>query len=180
MIHYDHIAKTMSAYLERHPGEADRLAPIGSALAESDDITFRGTFPGHLTSSAIVVDPARRALHLRHNVLGKWLGPGGHLEPGDLSLVDAAVREAVEEAGIPADQLVLVDDIPADIGVYAIPANAARYEPAHLHFDFRFLLTVADGTAVTLQTAEVGAFAWLPLAELDPPHLPDRVVQLLG
>ncbi|MEU7823038.1 NUDIX hydrolase [Catellatospora sp. NPDC049133] len=179
MIDHGHIAKTLAAYLARHPGEADRLAPIGAALAGAGDVTSRSTFTGHLTCSAIVVNPDGLVLHIRHRVLGKWLGPGGHLEARDTSLVDAAVREVEEETGIADDLLTLADDIPADIGVYLIPANPGRGEPQHNHFDLRFLFTVPAGVEVRLQAEEVDDCAWLPLIGLEPAHLPARVAAML-
>jgi len=180
MIHTDQVAKTIAAYLERHPDEADRLAPIGAALAEPGDVTSRKTAPGHVTCSAIVVNPDRRVLHIRHNALNRWLGPGGHLEPADVSLAEAAAREVAEEAGIPAERLTLVDDIPADIDVHPIPANPAKGEGDHYHFDMRFVFTVVADTTVRLQAEEVNDYAWLPLGDLEPAHLADRVTQLLN
>lgn len=35
-----------------------------------------------------------------HRALASWLPPGGHLAPGDVSLVDAARRELAEETGV--------------------------------------------------------------------------------
>jgi 8-oxo-dGTP pyrophosphatase MutT (NUDIX family) len=180
MIHADQVAKTVTAYLERHPDEADRLAPIDTALRRRGDITSRKTMPGHVTCSAIVVNPERRVLHVRHNTLDKWLGPGGHLESGDVSLVDAAAREVEEETGIPTQELVLADDIPADIDVHPIPANPAKNEGDHYHYDMRFVFTVGAGVEVRLQAEEVSDHAWLSVSDLEPSHLPARVAALLG
>ena len=177
MIHIDQIAKAITAYLEREPGDADRLAPLVAALGEPTDITSRETFTGHVTCSAIVLDPDRRVLHIRHNALNRWLCPGGHLEPGDTSLAEAARREAVEETGIPAGELYLVDDVPVDIDVHPIPASAAKGEPEHQHFDLRFVFTTDGDAQVALQAEEVHDFAWLPFGEF---HLRDRVGSLLA
>jgi 8-oxo-dGTP pyrophosphatase MutT (NUDIX family) len=181
VIDADLIGKTVTAYLERHPGEAGRLAPITTALAEpTSDLTSRKTLPGHVTCSAIVVNPDRRVLHIRHNVLNRWLGPGGHLERADLSLAGAAAREVEEEAGIAAGKLALVDDVPADIDVHLIPANPAKNEPEHYHYDMRFVFTVPADAAVRLQAEEVNDHAWLPIADLEPGHLVSRVSSLVS
>lgn len=56
---------------------------------------------GHLTASALVVDPTReRVLLTLHKKIRMWLQMGGHCEPEDTSLADAALREATEESGI--------------------------------------------------------------------------------
>lgn len=55
----------------------------------------------HVTASAIVVSDAgdKVALHL-HKRLNMWLQPGGHIDAGETP-ADAALREAVEETGLP-------------------------------------------------------------------------------
>lgn len=53
----------------------------------------------HVTASAIVTSEQGVALHL-HKRLELWLQPGGHIEPGEAPW-QAALREAVEETGLP-------------------------------------------------------------------------------
>jgi 8-oxo-dGTP pyrophosphatase MutT (NUDIX family) len=180
MIHIDEIDKTVEAYLRRYPAEADRLAPLTTALGGRDDVTSRKTFTGHVTTSAIVVDDVLRVLHIRHNSLDTWLRPGGHLEPEDISLVGGALREVVEETGISANSLTLADEVPIDIDVHPIPANPAKDEPDHQHFDIRYVFVVAGDQTVTLQAEEVHDFAWLPMAELHPERLRSRVIRVLS
>ena len=55
----------------------------------------------HFTGSAVVVDEAgARTLLVHHAKSGAWFQPGGHIEPGDASLAEAALREAREETGL--------------------------------------------------------------------------------
>ena len=90
----------------------------------------------HVTASAIVVNDAgtKVALHL-HKRLGMWLQPGGHIDVGE-SPVDAALREAHEETGLPARHqreggvLFHVDVHPGPKG--------------HTHHDVRYLLRSAE------------------------------------
>src|SRR4051812_13856407 len=57
---------------------------------------------GHITASAVVMDAdAERTLLIYHRKLSRWLQPGGHVEPSDVSLAEAALREATEETAIP-------------------------------------------------------------------------------
>lgn len=50
---------------------------------------------------ATFVVHAGSVLLLLHRKLGMWLPPGGHIEPGELP-DEAALREVLEEAGLPA------------------------------------------------------------------------------
>lgn len=126
MIHTDEISTTIHEYLRRCRDETVRLAPVAEALARPGGLTSRKTFSGHVTCSAIVLDPAGRVLHIRHNALRRWLRPGGHLEDSDASLIEAARREVAEETGIPAGGLTPLDHLPVDVDVHLIPANPPR------------------------------------------------------
>ncbi|WP_431888985.1 NUDIX hydrolase [Nocardiopsis alba] len=163
------IRYVLSKYLERHPDEVDDMALLLHALDEGHDITSRKEFrTGHVTAGAAVVDPQGRVLMIRHKTLDRWLLPGGHLEPEDQSLLGASLRELEEETGIPWQQVVSPpahDVIPADIDIHKIPANPAKDEPEHHHFDFRYAHWVED-TDVRLQLDEVTDFAWRPLSDL--------------
>ncbi len=67
------------------PGpEQDRILAL---LEGHEDALLRTCRPGHLTGSALVVDPDdRRILLLFHAKLQRWLQPGGHADgDGDLA-----------------------------------------------------------------------------------------------
>lgn len=175
MISAEQVRAAVTAYLDCHPDEAHRLAPLTAALARPGDLTSRKTFTGHVTCSALVYEPAGRVLHIRHNALNLWLRPGGHLEPDDATLTGTALREVTGETGIPADALTLVDEVPIDIDVHPIPANPAKGEPDHQHFDLRYAFTTTTAPNVALQAEEVHDFVWLPVAEIEPAWLAERI-----
>lgn len=135
----------------RHLLEAELASEVQRAtrdriLAFCDthpDALYRSCVDGHLTGSALVVDPgAERSLLIHHVKLDRWLQPGGHAD-GDGNLGSVAWREATEETGLVGLALVA----PAiDVDIHAIPARGD--EPEHLHLDLRFLVLVGeDATA---------------------------------
>jgi ADP-ribose pyrophosphatase YjhB (NUDIX family) len=94
---------------------------------------FRRNDPdGHVTASAFLL--------VFHRKLDRWLQPGGHVEPDDASVFETAVREAREESW-PSFEL--------SWPPFAQRTPAANsHEPAHVHYDVRFLLTTEDAGAL--------------------------------
>ncbi|MFF5846424.1 NUDIX domain-containing protein [Streptomyces massasporeus] len=176
------IRKTVEAYLDRHPGERDALVGLLAGLDRPVDVTARTTLPGHVTCSAVVIDRQGRVLHIRHRATGGlMLTPGGHIEPEDRTLLVAALREVSEEAGIAPGALCLTRQMlssPIDIDVHDIGVNPAKGEPAHQHYDFRFVFYLADNDppTITLQDEEVSGAQWLPMSEVTSPTLRTKLV----
>ncbi|MEV7970958.1 NUDIX domain-containing protein [Sphaerisporangium sp. NPDC088356] len=156
-----HIRETLTGYLAAHPDEAAALTPVLDLLDDGADIATRKEFRGHVTAGVILTNDRGRILHVHHRALDTWLLPGGHLEEVDETLLGAALRELSEETGIPAEAVIPMGDGPLHVDAHPIPANDAKGEPEHRHFDFRFLFrTTTDIT--DLQTEEVIAAAWRP------------------
>lgn len=173
----DHIRTTIANYLEQHPEDKRELAVVLGLIDDGDDLTSRKTLPGHVTAGAILLDADGRILHILHNATQKWLLPGGHLEPSDNTLLQAAGRELAEETGIPPHVVTPHGDVPLHVDAHPIDANPAKDEPAHQHFDFRFLFrTTADIGG--LQTEEVSDAAWRELDEITDPRLRSRIAAL--
>ncbi|WP_030230350.1 NUDIX hydrolase [Streptomyces sp. NRRL S-350] len=171
------IRRTVEAYLGRHPGERDALAELLAALDRPVDATARTALPGHVTCSAVVIDRQGRVLHIRHRATGGlMLAPGGHIEPSDRTLLAAALREVAEEAGIPPGALCLTRQLlgsPIDIDVHDIDASPSKGEPAHRHYDVRyvFYLVGEELPTIALQDEEVSGAQWLPQPEVTSPTL---------
>ncbi|MGA5469951.1 NUDIX hydrolase [Streptomyces arboris] len=173
-----HIRTTVTAYLDQHPDDKREINIIQGLLDDGDDLTSRKSLPGHVTAGAILVGRDGRVLHILHNATGKWLLPGGHIEPSDDTLLQAAGRELAEETGIPPNVVTPHSEIPLHIDVHPIDANPTKDEPDHQHFDFRFLFrTTAD--IGELQTEEVTDAVWLTVDSLTDHQLSRRVAHAL-
>ncbi|MGP4088646.1 NUDIX hydrolase [Streptomyces sp. KR55] len=173
-----HIRSTLDDYLGAHPDEKSPLASLAELLDAGAELTSRKEFRGHVTAGAILADPDGRILHIRHLALQRRLLPGGHLEADDDTLLSAAQRELTEETGIPASVVTPAGHRPIHIDAHSIPANPAKEEPEHRHFDFRFLFrTSAD--VVELRTEEVTAAAWRDADTIADVALRDRVLRAL-
>jgi 8-oxo-dGTP pyrophosphatase MutT (NUDIX family) len=174
------VSHTLSRYLACHPTEHRRLAPLVSCLADGAEVTSRSTVPGHVTCGAGVINQAGKVLMIRHKALDRWLLPGGHIDPTDPGLPDAARRELAEETGIGWQQATSApgfDRIPLDIDLHLVPANPAKGEPSHWHADFRYVFLVSD-PAVVLRLEEVSDYAWLPPSSLQTARLAAKVGRL--
>jgi len=90
--------------------------------------------PVHVTASAIVVGARGTVLHL-HKRLGRWMQPGGHIDPGETP-PEAASREATEELGLSVAH-------PLD-GPRLLHLDVHEAAFGHTHLDLRYLLIAAD------------------------------------
>jgi 8-oxo-dGTP pyrophosphatase MutT (NUDIX family) len=153
----------LNAYADRTPDAAQAiLAREITAFVEAHpDCLLRSCAPGHLTGSAWIVDRVRsRTLLTHHRKLGKWLQLGGHAD-GDADLAEVALREAREESGL--TRLALVSMGLFDVDIHEIPARAG--EPAHLHYDLRFMIE-ADPDEPFVVSPESKALAWIAIDEM--------------
>jgi 8-oxo-dGTP pyrophosphatase MutT (NUDIX family) len=134
--------------------EADRCAMVRFAHELADPLS-RNEPKAHFTASAFVVDEGCQLTCLvQHVKLNRLLQPGGHVEPFDLSLEAAALREAREETGLDVE-LHPTAPRPFDVDIHEIPERPG--EPAHFHLDVRYLV-VGRGEPCA------GA-AWYPIGE---------------
>ena len=160
------LAVSLAEHARVHPERAPVVKRMLDLLGAPAAFSRQSLDPGHFTASAFVVCPeGRRLLLIHHAKLGRWLQPGGHIEPSDASLLAAAQREATEETGILG--LEPVSAAVFDVDLHLIPATSK--EGAHAHFDVRYAFRAhTDRLAAS---AEVRAARWLEfarVAELNP------------
>jgi 8-oxo-dGTP pyrophosphatase MutT (NUDIX family) len=120
-----------------------RAAYLGFLEEHSDGVSRRQR-RGHLTASALIVDPLAGAVLLTlHPLVGRWLQTGGHCEASDLDLTAAALREAVEEGGV-AD--LIIDAVPLQLDRHRVACKDADGGLTMLnHLDVQFLVMAPSG-----------------------------------
>ena len=125
----------------------------------------------HFTVAVFVVYEQRVLLHY-HRKLGKWLPPGGHIEPNELP-DDAAVREVLEETGIRA-RLVGAHGLPVDDPRQLVLPAGIQLEhiyPGHEHIDLVYFARPepSDLRAAEIdpRLAESDQVGWYAAAQLE-------------
>ena len=124
--------------LKSYEDQTDLRQAYLDHLATHPDGMWKSCHAGHVTASALVIDPEHgRVLLTLHKKLRMWLQMGGHCEPEDTSLEEAALREATEESGITG--LTLLPGGPVRLDRHPIPA------PCHCHYDVQYAVLAPPG-----------------------------------
>jgi 8-oxo-dGTP pyrophosphatase MutT (NUDIX family) len=124
--------------LKSYEDQTDLRQTYLDHLAAHPDGMWKSCHAGHVTASALVIDPEHgRVLLTLHKKLRMWLQMGGHCEPEDTSLKAAALREATEESGITG--LTLLPGGPGRLDLHPIPA------PCHFHYDVQYAVVAPPG-----------------------------------
>jgi 8-oxo-dGTP pyrophosphatase MutT (NUDIX family) len=106
------------------------------------------------------VNPSRsKVFLLRHGKHNQWFQPGGHAD-SQADILQVALRETMEESGLPPESIILLDDRIFDVDVHTIPASEKF--PVHQHFDIRFLVEIDDSLFVP-GSHESHEVMWVPL-----------------
>ncbi|HSX10850.1 MAG TPA: NUDIX domain-containing protein [Chlamydiales bacterium] len=131
------------------------------------------------TATVYIFHQNKVLLH-RHAKLGKWLPPGGHIEPNETP-PEAARREVREETGLEIQfieqenlQVAHPNAVSFERPFFCLLENVPAYKdkPMHQHMDFIYLATS------TTSTVRDG-FQWFSYEELPHSELLPDVEQLL-
>lgn len=118
---------------------------------------------------AVFVIHEGRVLLLKHPKLGRWLPPGGHIEPNELP-DDAAVREVLEETGVEIRLLGgrgVAVETPRQL-VLPVGLQLEDIKPGVQHIDLVYFARPLDGRhAVDPNVGGPVGAAWFGPAELE-------------
>lgn len=173
----DDLLQTVRASIAgRDPVDGREAASRARALAELDQLRSpfdRHADAVHVTGSGVLLGPDG-VLLLRHRLLGIWVQPGGHLEPGETPW-DAARRETAEETGLE----VRLADAGVPPPLLHLDVHGAAH--GHTHLDLRYRLTVVGDATPRPPAGESQEVAWYRPAdalELADPGLRGLLVAL--
>ncbi|WP_369364539.1 NUDIX hydrolase [Streptomyces sp. CG4] len=161
---YDDAVLVLKAYEDQEELRQSYL----DHLAAHPDGMWKACHTGHVTASGLVIDPERdRVLLTLHRKLRMWLQMGGHCEPGDATLAQAALREATEESGIAG--LTLLSGGPVRLD--------RHHTPCAWHLDVQYAAVAPDGAveAISDESLDLRWFAYDEVADVAD----ESVVRLL-
>ncbi len=159
-----------------HDPSARRPHGPGDAWVDGPQGRFWGT---HGAAGLLVVHAGSGALlQLRatwSHFGGTWGLPGGARKPEE-SAVEAAIREADEEAGVPPEQVHVLESVVHDVGYWSYTTVLARV-------DERFEPVIGDAESAALEWVGLDDVAARPLhpgLAASWPALRDRLRELDG
>lgn len=161
-MHRERLLSLLENYRTPFNTEAGYVARTRRFVHQHQNCFDRQFWPGHVTGSAWVVNPDRnKVLLLHHRKHDQWFQPGGHAD-GDADILRVAMRETMEETGLAANEIILINDEIFDVDIHTIPSSERG--PEHLHYDIRFLVEIDDTIPVPGNT-ESHQVLWLALEE---------------
>lgn len=167
------LTELFKQYQQRYPLEVAPIKALEFVRSQPECLNRNCYEDGHLTASAWVVNPTHdRCLLVHHRKIGKWLQLGGHVEHCR-DLLAEAMREVKEESGLASSPLTV--DI-FDMDVHEVPVY--REEPAHFHYDIRFLL-IADECQTIPATSESSDVRWIYIEDVVNFTLEESVLRMV-
>ncbi|AZQ37275.1 NUDIX domain-containing protein [Streptomyces cyaneochromogenes] len=154
--------------LKGYEGQDELRQAYLEHLEAHPDGMWKACGDGHITASALVIDPSDgRVLLTLHKKLRMWLQMGGHCEPADETLAAAALREGTEESGI--------------AGLTLLPGGPVRLDRHHTpcawHLDVQYAALAPAGSleAISDESLDLRWFAYDEVADVAD----ESVVRLL-
>lgn len=142
----------LSSYFPTNKEELESKKQILTFINQYPNTCFeRSLSSGHITASCWLLNKeGTHVLLTLHRKLNRWLQLGGHCD-GNPNVLEVALKEAQEESGI--TKIIPVTSDIFDISVHLIPATLK--EPAHYHYDIRFLLQATNNQPIIVSSESI-------------------------
>ena len=161
-MHRQPLLDLLDRYLLRYPAEGDTTLRFRDFVVQNPQCFERSLKEGHVTGSAWILDSTgEKTLLTHHRKLNLWLQPGGHAD-GNSDVLAVAMQECREETGLSSFTAISTEIF--DLDIHGIPAR--KEDPAHYHYDVRFLIRDESGEAFVV-SEESHDLAWVPLERLE-------------
>ena len=108
---------------------------------------------------------ATKTLMMNHKKLGKWLPPGGKIDPNEIP-DDAAIRECFEETGVKIKLIGEVPDVQGGlVRPYGTQLNIVK--PGQLeHIDLIYIAIPESSELITLNENEAEEVRWFNIQDV--------------
>ncbi len=171
-MHREQILGLINTYRQRFPDESIVADEMCRFIQDNPECFSRELEIGHITGSAWILNPLGTSVLLtNHKKLNIWVQLGGHAD-GESDIGRVAQREAEEESGLKTIRF-LLDEI-FDLDIHEIPARGS--EPAHLHYDCRFVMQAYDEEYIISE--ESHDLAWIPLVDIEKTTMEASILRM--
>ena len=162
------VHRLVAELVPRSEREQEMQADFAATFADDLGPVSRDSGPHHATASSVVFDESlTRALLVFHGKGRFWVQPGGHMEDGDASVTDAALRELREETGIAATP---TTPLVYDLDHHSLSSSFGRCAS---HYDIGIAM-IADPELALTVSDESTDVRWWPVDAL-PAEAPEQL-----
>ncbi len=159
-LHVDALSCLTTWHAPTPAQETLRAAYVDHLRAHPDGLD-RSCRPDHVTASTLVLSPDGDQVLLTHHAKARaWFQFGGHVEPSDLTLSGAALREVTEESGLTTLEL---DPEPVHLDTHEVPFCGGT---GTRHLDVRFLAIADPKDGAHTVSEESTDVRWWPVSAL--------------
>ena len=138
---------------------------IAGWIESNPDAFERSNAIAHMTASAWVLNKTHdKVLMVYHNIYHSWSWLGGHAD-GNEDLLEVAIKEVQEEAGIQNVTPLSTDIFSLESLTVDGHVKKGKYVSSHLHLNVTYLLEADEEEILSVKEDENSGVAWFSLDE---------------